>query len=691
MGESSSRVYLRRAACLDPGHFITDPKTGLMQETTAQGFYSYNGAWSGDALTGYRWNLPRPCELVRFTAEGFCLAMHALHSKSPRGSGSVPKFTMVGDSVAIQHRHAVVLELKTKGKPEPPWQATSSGSRGQQAYCDSSVNFEFFRADMLEEDAGVSVNGTNTRVPLKWVQAVCASNLAVVNFGAHAKSVPIFNQTLSAAAARLTEECGDDIRSGSVKVFFRTTPEGTPFCNYPERDAYLDDMASWRNHVWPILTGQRTSAEAKTHETWHLFQHYNYIASSILQPLGVGILDVVPMTRLRRTDDWLRHKGISLDCLHGNMAVPEWNSLLLSAVYADMCQKFDAEQNLRPSERVILNEYVSAYHEASSASSALEALVRTSPHLSTLCNMSFHGKQIWHCEPSRAWVDVRTLEIVGSQTSHVISNAVFGTRGSFNESHNVVERGHALPLDRQLEFYGRHWNLDRPILFCKFCFSDKGDLGRTRSILKGFSSRPPRSFVEKGITVLRYAEIIHWRPLCLHRLSSHSMARDFAVGGSRGHPGSASFQRDIARRYLLNEIQILEQTVQRIQANKDFGVPFLVIGMHELVWSSEALSQRIVLFLSSLTSLKSTGNYDGGLKSQEGFGAQHRPSQCCGFDLDSQACSLEGPEYGVLGLENILQARVASTFLLNAARETVPINQFPKVEPKAGHHAGGRF
>jgi hypothetical protein len=45
------------------------------------------------------------------------------------------------------------------------------------------------------------------------------------------------------------------------------------------------------------------------------------IAAKMLAPLGVQMLDVVPMTRLRPTVDWNFRTGNNLDCLHGNPAV----------------------------------------------------------------------------------------------------------------------------------------------------------------------------------------------------------------------------------------------------------------------------------------------------------------------------------------------------------------------------------
>lgn len=52
---------------------------------------------------------------------------------------------------------------------------------------------------------------------------------------------------------------------------------------------------------------------------------------------GIKVIDVVPMTRLRPPHDWGQRPGKKLDCLHGNAAVAEWNTLILNSIAADVC------------------------------------------------------------------------------------------------------------------------------------------------------------------------------------------------------------------------------------------------------------------------------------------------------------------------------------------------------------------
>ena len=64
---------------------------------------------------------------------------------------------------------------------------------------------------------------------------VCKATVALVNYGAHANGVSDFTKEITAAAAALERECGDAIRGpGRPQVFFRTTPEGNPWCNSKE-------------------------------------------------------------------------------------------------------------------------------------------------------------------------------------------------------------------------------------------------------------------------------------------------------------------------------------------------------------------------------------------------------------------------------------------------------------------------
>ena len=314
-----------------------------------------------------------------------------------------------------------------------------------------------------------------------------------------------------------------------------------------------------------------------------------------------------------------------------------------------------AEHNMGD-ERLVLSVFVNAFH----GSSAIEALLLSSPQLTTLCNMAFEGETIWQCEPGKALVDVRTLDIVGMTDR--------GKAGDRNET--LVRSGERLPLDQQLEFYGKHWNLDRPILFCKFCFNDhmkdqksldRANIQRRKAVLKSFETNPPRAFVDKGIQRLQYAEIILWRPLCLHQLSHHS-------------PVVANKHADIVKEYFTKEITLLEEALQRIQTYMALGEPFITVGLHELVWSPADLSRRMLMFLPWLSSLDPSGNHSA-LKSEADFGNLHPPDECCGFDLSTQVCSFDGPEYDLFSPEELVRVRDLSLRLVNAPRGAVSMSR----------------
>ena len=100
-------------------------------------------------------------------------------------------------------------------------------------------------------------------------------------------------------------------------------------------------MSAWSEHTWRVLSGERPPLDPKSYDIrWHWkdFQLYNEIARELLAPLRVEFMDVVPMTRLRPSLDWKDWRsGKHLDCLHGNAAVYEWNTLMVNAIAAGLC------------------------------------------------------------------------------------------------------------------------------------------------------------------------------------------------------------------------------------------------------------------------------------------------------------------------------------------------------------------
>eukprot|EP00613_Pedinella_sp_CCMP2098_P021390 CAMPEP_0171695564 /NCGR_PEP_ID=MMETSP0991-20121206/7829_1 /TAXON_ID=483369 /ORGANISM="non described non described, Strain CCMP2098" /LENGTH=387 /DNA_ID=CAMNT_0012284247 /DNA_START=237 /DNA_END=1400 /DNA_ORIENTATION=+ len=234
-----------------------------------------------------------------------------------------PILTFVGDSIVGGQLQALLLspaQLRTAVDP----------GNSFKSFC--GVSIHSFRSDRLSVI-------DKPRDPVLWVEAVCRSTVAVVNSGAHANGLKGFTSALLAGAQALERRCGEGIRKGRPLVMFRTTPEGNPWCNSKE-NPHLSDMNEWSKETWRIISGEVLPPDPEMFKLqwhWQLFQAYNEAAAKILRPLGVKMLDVVPMTRLRPSYDWNTRPGKKLDCLHGNLAVHEWNTLLVNAIAADLC------------------------------------------------------------------------------------------------------------------------------------------------------------------------------------------------------------------------------------------------------------------------------------------------------------------------------------------------------------------
>jgi hypothetical protein len=370
----------RRPLCLDPGTYFADSNGAL--HTTAKGFFSYGvpdrntntshvplGEWKQilegvdpyDTGNGWRWRLPGECSLVDFTPEFLCDSMHALYARQKKfGSQSLfdddpgrsvddsltlnmsvnvdnhnsqktnqffsdphwhgrPVLVFVGDSIVGGQLHSLYLS-PSKLRPV----IDHIGKDGFSSVC--GVTVRSFRSDRLKDI-----------VP--WAEGVCRSTVSIINYGAHALDFNNFISDLSMGASSLNRKCGNAIRSGRVRVYFRTTPEGNPWCNSKEH-THPANMSVWSEETWRVLSGERPPPDPdlfKLEWRWNLFQKFNEAAIKLLRPMGIHVMDVVPMTRLRPTTDWGQRPGKSFDCLHGNAAVHEWNTLLANVIAADMC------------------------------------------------------------------------------------------------------------------------------------------------------------------------------------------------------------------------------------------------------------------------------------------------------------------------------------------------------------------
>jgi hypothetical protein len=91
-----------------------------------------------------------------------------------------------------------------------------------------------------------------------------------------------------------------------------------------------------------------------------------------------------------------------------------------------------------------------------------------------------------------------------------------------NGAHTFAD-GRQLPnISLQLAFYGQFWNVSQPLFFCKMCSLPTPLKGKKNPAGVTILRNLPKVYETVGITQLQQVRVIMWRPLCLHRLSSHS-------------------------------------------------------------------------------------------------------------------------------------------------------------------------
>lgn len=347
-----------RPHCLHEGSYYESAGGAL--RTNATGFFSYTrGRWEREYVTvdskrdknhdlshGFRYHLDVPgCDLKAFSADFFCVTMHALAAAqrdwqrsgsaggSARREAGSPYIVFVGDSlVGGQFGSLWSSTVLLRGAPGEVMHAANSTHEA------CGVRTRSWRTDRLKQTV------KHSGAPDSWVEEVCfKATVAVVNTGAHASGQDGFEADFRAALDRLLEVCGEGIRRGVPTVFFRTTAEGNPWCNTVGH-VPPPSMDAWDEDTWLVLTGDRPAPPDKLfNPAWHWreFQSYNRYARLALEGTGIRLLDVVPMTRLRPTDDWGQtdFRGKPIDCLHGNGAAHEWNTLIINSIAALVCER----------------------------------------------------------------------------------------------------------------------------------------------------------------------------------------------------------------------------------------------------------------------------------------------------------------------------------------------------------------
>lgn len=177
-------------------------------------------------------------------------------------------------------------------------------------------------------------------------------------------------------------------------------------------------------------------------------------------------------------------------------------------------------------------------------STALQSVLMSSPHLSTLCSYNS-----WQCEGQ--WI----LE-------DAVSNKTNGIVGQNWRTRNL------------LPTFSEVWDLDREVLFDK---SPHFLLDNVESIHKHLVAALPDKMLQAGIRRLDAAYIMMWRPTCLGFLAGHS-------------------EKWSTKQFAMRMLAVLRQLVEVHKLVRTMGLPILVICQGDLLWDAGATLRRIESF-----------------------------------------------------------------------------------------------
>lgn len=158
------------------------------------------------------------------------------------------------------------------------------------------------------------------------------------------------------------------------------------------------------------------------------------------------------------------------------------------------------------------------------------------------------------------------------------------------EGRKILEATHLVIHDKEdyatmLDLYAAHWDISKPVLFDK----SPGLLLSVPAVSEGLNAAPiPTRMIRRGVTEMKYAYILMWRPLCLAPLSNHAR-RTITEEGSTA----------LAR----VELKRLQHHMSTHKYLTDHSQPVLVINMGDLIWRPERNVQRLEEFAPCLGSI----------------------------------------------------------------------------------------
>jgi hypothetical protein len=213
-----------------------------------------------------------------------------------------------------------------------------------------------------------------------------------------------------------------------------------------------------------------------------------------------------------------------------------------------MLSKYPAcHADMKKNYRLVLVAASQPYH----GSTALQGVLMSSDRLATLCNY-----KSWECEGNQIMED-----------------------NGFSKNHDQWN-SHMM-----LRLYAQNWDISKPVLFDKSpdmnypLFHLASDLRHTRI---------PNLMQHNGVTNVKFAYIMMWRPICLASLSSHGKTRIKEEG-----------KQALAR----SELKNIKNMVYSHRSMERHSMHVLVVNFADMIWKPDHTTKRINDFLPCLGKL----------------------------------------------------------------------------------------
>lgn len=232
-------------------------------------------------------------------------------------------------------------------------------------------------------------------------------------------------------------------------------------------------------------------------------------------------------------------------------------------------------------------------------SSSLQNLLRSSLTTTDLCQMN-----TWQCEPNKALINNKTLEIV-SKMPHLSTSLQI-------DSSVITTTAAQLPIKRMFELYGQYWNLSQPIFLCKFCEHNR--FKSQRFIEKDMLPLSYLNHIPDPVDRLISVVIILWRPICLIEISSN---------------GRKQIEQEGSVTIIRNEMFRSEETIENMHYYTHQKLLHTVISFGDLIYRPKLVRDKLMNFLPILGEMTDDFEYydkqDAGHNLKIQFASSHQP------------------------------------------------------------------